>query len=156
MQIDADPARNLRDHDRWMKAARQPSKWLKFLAGRTTFRWRDAWRVLHERRRLRKPRRTNANAPAPYPTHPANDDLAGDLGRIVDRKRTLAMFFAKNDPGYTILTFYAARQAKKMTRTGALHVEFIDGADHTFSRRQPRAELIERLRAYLTQRFATD
>ena len=68
------------------------------------------------------------------------------------RNRQLAMFFSVGDPGYAILTGKAGRTAKRLRKQGRLHIEFIENADHNFSRRAARQALIEKLVAYLRQR----
>ena len=85
--------------------------------------------------------------------HPQQEDVPGDLDRIVNSKRTLAMFFATTDPGYSILAFYARRKVKQLRQSGRLNVSFIADADHTFSTRTARQTLGREISNYLCHRY---
>jgi pimeloyl-ACP methyl ester carboxylesterase len=128
-----------------MASAGQPSKWFKLLTGRSKLGIKGALRVLLDRWHLTRQRQTanGTSEDASEKGHPKTNDLPGDLARIVKNKRTLAFFFARSDPGYDILTFYARRQVDEMTRAGQMRIHFIENADHTFSQKAAREGLIE-------------
>jgi len=71
--------------------------------------------------------------------------LGVDLRRLFALKRTLSLFIASKDPGYDILLANAKRMAAKGLREGNIHLQFIEGADHTFSRHARRRDLIDHL-----------
>jgi hypothetical protein len=87
------------------------------------------------------------------PSHPECDDLAGDLHGVVQRRRTLALFVSRTDPGYAMMKHQAKRQAKHLVKSGKLRVAFIDNADHTFSRQGARVALLQAIANYLRSRF---
>jgi hypothetical protein len=103
--------------------------------------------------RCRPDESQNELPPSASPGHPPRKDLPGDLARVAAAGRNLAMFFATTDPGYSILTCQARRQANRLRKLGRLQVAFIKDADHTFSRRGPRHDLIEALAAHLRRRY---
>lgn len=77
--------------------------------------------------------------------------LSKDLKKLLARRR-VAIFVSEGDPGRDILMHNARRTATKALRSGALELQVIPGADHTFSQSQPRRDLIQRLVTHLTQR----
>jgi alpha-beta hydrolase superfamily lysophospholipase len=151
-------AKAFQEHCR-MTRAWNGRKLLKFLRGQTEVGYVEALGVLARRAKhavagwLPSGRKTASAAPAKL-GHPAVDDLAADIRRVVAARRTLALFLADTDPGFTIMKYHAPRETKELLRTGALHVSATREADHTFSRRAPRAEMIESLGEYLAAKYA--
>jgi len=71
--------------------------------------------------------------------------LAADLARLWRRGRPLSLFIAGRDPGYDILLANAKHMARKSMREQKIHLQFIEDADHTFSKYDRRMALIEKL-----------
>ncbi len=145
-----------------MTSAQQFGKWLKLLTGRSKLGIKGAFRVLLDRWQLGRqisertwPNDHSAN-PATIPCHPKIDDLPGDLTRIIKNNRSLSFYFARSDPGYDILTFYAQCQVEEMTKRGQTRLRFIEDADHTFSQKAARERLIREVVDDLSQRFANN
>ena len=88
-------------------------------------------------------------------SHPARQDLPGDLSRIAASERTLAMFVSDNDPGYFLLMYQARRKATQLMKQGRLQCRFIHQADHTFSTAQSRQTFYQSLTDYLHHRFGS-
>ncbi|HEY5312757.1 MAG TPA: alpha/beta hydrolase [Pirellulales bacterium] len=159
MSLDMPSIEQVLKQHRCMARALEPEKLARFLTGRTEVGFREAARIVALRllRQIPMPHATQHEVPAASsaagPGHPTRDDLPADLARVAAQGRTLAMFFAKTDPGYSILTYRARRQAKRLRRTGRLHLSFISDADHTFSRRGARQELVQAIADYLRQRY---
>ncbi len=89
----------------------------------------------------------------PIPSHPQEEDVPADLDRIANSGRTLSLFFATTDPGFSILTHYAQRKVKQLRRTGQLSVSFIPDADHTFTMRAARQALSREITDHLCRRY---
>jgi alpha-beta hydrolase superfamily lysophospholipase len=159
MSLDASPALQLRSFQHYWASVWQPAKWLKVLSGRSKIGIAGAMRLLGQHWRLRgapgNKGRAGGRTAAPDgpPSHPLQEDLPGDLERVVKAGRHLACFFARSDPGYGILTFYARRKVQELRRAGRLSLYFLDGADHTFSGRGPRRALAEALAEHLGRRY---
>ena len=79
--------------------------------------------------------------------------LAIDLKRYFQARRRLSIFVSSRDPGYDILMAGAKRVASKAIAANKIDLQFIDAADHTFSRRVWRMELAERIAAHLCARY---
>ncbi|MEK6260649.1 MAG: alpha/beta fold hydrolase [Planctomycetota bacterium] len=159
MSLDVSPVRQLLSIHYYIGAAMDPTKWLKLLSGRSKIGVVGAIKiVLRKLRVLRLPKSATRNdsidgTHAVGPGHPREEDVPGDLDRIVRSGRTLAMFFATTDPGYSILTFYARRKVKQLRQSGRLNVSFIADADHTFSTRAARQKLSRSISDYLCRRY---
>ena len=69
--------------------------------------------------------------------------LAMDLTKITDRNIHLQFVLARNDPGYDILTTNAGRKLSKLRKQNKINIEFIENADHTFSKYKPRQDVID-------------
>lgn len=78
--------------------------------------------------------------------------LSADLGKLL-KQRPLTLFISSNDPGYDILLAGAKRATLRAIRQQKIHLQFIEGADHTFSRLAKRTALIQHLSNHLKQRF---
>lgn len=156
MQIGETTAMHLKTYQECLQSAWQPRKWLKLVTGQSKLGIRGALKVLLQRWRLR------AGTPATpgelaepaieYPTHPAREDLPGDLERIRGSGRHLTCFFSRSDPGYGLLTLHAADKTDELRRAGVMTVHFLDQADHTFSQRTTRQALTDAILDHLTCR----
>jgi alpha-beta hydrolase superfamily lysophospholipase len=103
-----------------------------------------------------QPQRVRSDSgPAAFPSHPLTNDLPGDLVRTISAKRLLTFFFARSDPGYDILAFFAKRLVEEMCRAGQMRICFIEDADHTFMRRGPREALLDAIVADLSGRYCS-
>ncbi|HEX3870439.1 MAG TPA: alpha/beta fold hydrolase [Pirellulales bacterium] len=159
MKVDDVMAQQLLADHYSMSAAKQWSKWWRFLTGRTRLTLPGAMRLLvqcigRQASSLVPSRATTDRRMAgKAPSHPECDDLAGDLHGVVQRCRTLALFVSRTDPGYAMMKHQAKRQAKHLVKSGKLRVAFIDNADHTFSRQGARVALLQAIANYLRSRF---
>lgn len=155
MTLGAAPVRQLVAQHYYLSSALQPAKWIKLLSGRSRIGLGGALRLLVQRLGLsRRPKKfvgsdAGKSQPRQLCSHPQQDDLPADLEHVAVQGRKLAMFFATSDPGYSILLHKAKQQTNALVRKGMLQLSFIKDADHTFSRRAARSDLVESLSAYL-------
>jgi hypothetical protein len=127
------------------KSMRDPGRWLKLLRGDVNFGrilavvaeqvWRRAVSLWHAG--------CERFAPSRAPR------LARDLRKMFEGGCRIAVFVAESDPGREILEAGARRTVARAMRDGALTIDAIAGADHTFSQLAPRRDLIRRLVAHL-------
>jgi pimeloyl-ACP methyl ester carboxylesterase len=155
---ESSPAVRIQSLQPYFNAVWHPRKWLKLLSGRSTLGMVGAVNMFVERCKLKMlscdhGQRCGVAAADGSPSHPRGKDLPGDLQRITESRRHLAFFFARSDPGYDSLIFYARRKVKALRKAGWMDVHFIDGADHTFSCRTPRQTLIEAITEHLCRRY---
>lgn len=159
MTIDDDPGRHLIRQHYYRSVMRDPEKWVRFLTGRSKTGFLGAARIIVRKLGLmliKTGSRKSPESPEPiseFPEHPRQQNLSGDLERIVQRNRHLTMFFSSSDPGYAILNHFARKTAAKLNRLGRLDFKFIPNADHTFSREVPRTKLIEEIVTHLKDRY---
>jgi pimeloyl-ACP methyl ester carboxylesterase len=160
MTLESAPVGELVARHYYLSSALQPKKWLKLLSGQTEIGLWGAAKLLLNRLGLRGTRaqmdthETDSSASVRIASHPDKDDLPADLASISRAGRTLAMFFAVSDPGYSILMHKARQDANRLLRAGQLQISFIKDADHTFSRRSARQALLDSILMYLRDRFA--
>ena len=95
-----------------------------WLAGKAaaTNPWRELARILHL---------------------PLTDDLAAEVRAVTRRGARLKFLIAEGDPGEILLRSQAGRTVDVLARAGLLKIQRFEGADHVFSRRRARLQLIE-------------
>lgn len=102
------------------------------------------------------PQRGSDNSnPIVFPSPPLTSDLPADLKQIISNERILTFLFARSDPGFEIMTATAKSLIEEMCRTGQMSIRFIEGADHSFTRKAGRESLLETIVADLTERYCT-
>ena len=141
--------RTVRDAKYYAQSVRNPGKWLKLVKGqadlgyiikfviqRTTSLvrrfWSDSLEVVGVR---------------------SSGRLASDLSRYGMRGRAIDFVFSRDDPGFELLNSGGRWVAGRLRRRGLSTVQFIEGADHTFSRKAWRDELIAQIVAQAGRRF---
>lgn len=140
----------------YFESALDPGKWLRFLSGQSQIGPRGAAKIVaHKLGLWRHKSRDNSSGDLERPlhSHPVRDDLPADLDQLVQHSRHVSMFFAETDPGYSILMYKAARRAKRLMKSGRLHAGFVSHADHNFSRRSARHDLLTAVVKRLFQRY---
>jgi hypothetical protein len=120
-----------------LKSLSQPGWWLRLL------------------RRVARPWQAGRSpeASAVAAAHPLPEDLRGNLQRIAAADRQLTFFFARSDPAQRSLTLHAKREVKRLQRAGKLSLHFIEDADHSFTRRAHRLQLIAAIVDHLQRRY---
>jgi pimeloyl-ACP methyl ester carboxylesterase len=153
------PSDSLFPFDFYRSVAFEKTRWLKLISGRSRIGVMGAIKVLGANFRLWKLfggckdySVTEAEKNGTF-SHPLRDDLPGDLKKIVGLNRNLAMFFSRSDPGFHVLNYHAKRTADELQAAGKLKISFIEDADHTFSRRAAREDLIQAVAAHLRDRY---
>lgn len=76
---------------------------------------------------------------------PQANDLAGELLRASGSGRPLHFVFATDAPGCTLLHRQGGPAVRRLARQGRLSLDFVDGADHTFTQAAVRGTLVQRL-----------
>jgi len=141
--------RTVRDATYYAQSMRNPGKWLKLVKGqadlgyiikfviqRTTSLVRRFWSDSLELVGVRSSGR-----------------LASDLSRYGMRGRAIDFVFSRDDPGFELLNSGGRWVAGRLRRRGLSTIQFIEGADHTFSRKAWRDQLIAQIVAQASRRF---
>ncbi len=159
MSLEIPSAKHLKDLHYYMQFTFHPKKWLKLILGQTKIGMRGAIRMLLSRMRTptltdEQPVDESARETLEHVlTNIEEENIPRDLTRIVKRGRRLSFFFARTDPGYSILQFAAKRSMHRLHRSGHLDLTFIENADHTFSSRGPRHQMIAAIANKLGARY---
>jgi alpha-beta hydrolase superfamily lysophospholipase len=135
-----DTSRRFEDAAAYKRSMKDPRRWMKLLRGDVNIRRLLEVVVGEARDKLR------------WREDPR---LSSDLRKLVDEyNRPITFFIAEGDPGRDILMAGAPRTATRAMKRGAMRIEMIPGADHTFSQFKPRKDLVGRLNAHLAQRLS--
>lgn len=160
MTLEESPTKELRDFDYYRRSALDPMKWVKLLTGQSKIGFRGAATMVANRlKSIYERATTNSVERAAVPerpekiSHPDEEDLPGDLRRIAGFGRKLTMFFSASDPGFNILNFHAKKHVKSLRSRKQLKIEFIEEADHTFTIRSARWDLIDGIAKHLRERY---
>lgn len=78
---------------------------------------------------------------------PVHDDLVRQLAEAARHGIRLKFVFAENAPGFALLEREGGTAVQRMVRRGQASLDFIPGADHTFTPLQARRRLVEVLEA---------
>ena len=73
---------------------------------------------------------------------PIAQDLADELRSAVQRGVRLRFVFATHAPGHALLYRQSGRAMAELLRRGQASIDFIAGADHTFTRLEARERLV--------------
>lgn len=144
-----DTSRHLWAVSHYRKSAADPEKWRKLLRGDADFAnlARVGWRYVADT----AGQKARSLAAVFLPRF--GSKLSRDLQALLDGEKSLHFIISEGDPGYDILVAGAGRTVAKAQRAGRLSVNFIPGADHTFSRAASRDEFLRRLGALLVARY---
>lgn len=140
-----DTAQHFQDVAYYRRSVRNASSWLKLLRGRVN--------LLHIAKvalsQCSVVATASGKALVEVVLRRPTTRLGMDLRRLFELKRRISLFIASRDPGYDILLANARRMALKGIRERRIHLQFIDEADHTFSRHARRMDLIEQLSTHI-------
>jgi alpha-beta hydrolase superfamily lysophospholipase len=133
-----DTSRRFEDAAAYKRSMKDPRRWMKLLRGDVNMKRLMEVVVSEARNKLRLRE---------------DERLSSDLRKLVDEyRRPITFFIAEGDPGRDILMAGAPRTAARAMKSGAMRIEMIPGADHTFSQFKPRKDLLGRLNAHLSRR----
>lgn len=135
----AQPHSAIDEARRQRRSMRSAAAWRKLLTGKVgigrTLNARtnivQSWIMSHVRDALRHTRWRRA------------DDVGYDFEILTKGGVALNFIFAGDDPGPVLLADFGGSAARRLHRTGALHITTIDGADHTFTARHFQRELAD-------------
>lgn len=139
----------LKDAKYYEGAIRNKGKWLKLLKGQVKLGYILKFVAKHARQQMaHRIRRLRAVTGCNVPSR-----LGLDLIKYSEARRHISFFFSTNDPGYDILLSESPLTAKKNIKQGDIDVFFVEDADHTFSAKLKRDELIEKITSQLKARY---
>lgn len=81
-------------------------------------------------------------------------NITNSLIKIKNKKVYISIIFARNEPGIKLLMDNAAQTVRKLQQHKELEINYIENADHTFSKSVPRQQLFEYLQSHLLTRYS--
>jgi alpha-beta hydrolase superfamily lysophospholipase len=155
MPLDVTPVQRLGEWGRYMKAVRQWDHWKKFLCGDVNHR--DIAITLYTKGKIVLAQKIKAFRKRLFRLgHQSVDtnDLEADIHRILGLRRKLAFVFSDTDPGHVFLMACAGKYVKSQMQEGTVTVEIITNANHTFTSRSARREVVARITKHLASRYS--
>jgi hypothetical protein len=73
---------------------------------------------------------------------PLKDDLGQELNALAAKSAQVSFVFSAQDPGLPLLRTQGGASFRRLEKHQKLVVRLIDGADHTFTNRRKRAQLV--------------
>jgi alpha/beta superfamily hydrolase len=141
--------RTVTDAKYYAQTMRNPSKWLKLITGQADLGYIMKFLI---QRTAGLVRRTWSDTLELVGMRPSGR-LASDLGRYESRGRAIDFVFSRDDPGFELLNSGGRWVAGRLRRRGLSTIQFVEGADHTFSRKAWRDDVIARIVAQASRRF---
>lgn len=77
--------------------------------------------------------------------------LAIDIEQIIAQKISIRFLLSSRDPGYDIIKSQARRSLRSGLNNKTISLDLVDGADHTFSRKEKRDRLLDLIRVHYSQ-----
>lgn len=145
MSLDAAPYHVTLEADRYKRRMYSLDAWKKMLRGEVHFRALTKVMV----RRFGLLARDRARSVARYAGVKIGDDLVLELRDVTRRNVSLRFIFAADDPGVSLLKSQGGATVDKLRRAGQLGIDYIQGADHTFTPLWSHPRIIETLGAHL-------
>ncbi len=138
----------------WYKEAfTTPESWIKLIKGNIDFKslFTAIKNRLHIKltSKLKVIKLANSNTSSNKHKH----QLTKDLIKIANNNIYINFILARSDPGYDILMTNAGTAVKKLIKRKQLNISFIENADHTFSKYQPRQDVINTLLQHFKEKL---
>lgn len=137
----------------YKKAIIRPGSWIKLLKGKINIREFSTMLIMRGRIVLKIKAKHMSQFALGANENRHYMDLDWDLDKIANNNTHILFVLSRNDPGYDILMTTAGKTAKKLTKQGSLTLKFIENADHTFSKYQPRCDVINAIKSDLISRY---
>lgn len=157
MSLEESPVTHFRNWNSYMKSMQQWNRWMKLFEGKvslknifTTVLQRSLLFIVSKMKGIKRHLRFRKHSSSIKVT---KGDLATDIQRLVADDTRLSFVFSDTDPGREILMSDAKATINKLLQTGAVSIDVIENADHTFKARNPRQQLIQHITNHIIQRY---
>ena len=148
MTVDTSPTQSFGIWNWYKQAVTSKKSWVKLFKGQIDYK--SLFAAIKNRIKIKyfsKLHSTKTNkSTANFDQH--KDQLATDLSKIAENGSHLQFILSRSDPGYDILMTNAARSVKKLQNKNKLDINFIESADHTFSKYIPRQDLLTTIKSH--------
>lgn len=147
MTADSSLAKNFSAWNWYKQAVVNPSSWRKIFSGKANYTY--LFNTLRSRMLLKMSlfvKKKSKSNKATTEHGQLNTTVSGNLGydmeSIITKDIRVSFLFASSDPGYDLLMTLGGKTVKKYVEENKISIEFIENADHTFSKFGPRKEAI--------------
>jgi len=136
----------------YKKAITTPSSWVKLIKGRIDFK--SLFNAIRNRIKIKITSKFKTKKDSNNNQDKHKSQLASDLIKISDNNTLIQFILSRSDPGYDILMTNSGKTVNKLKKKNRLNIDFIENADHTFSKYQPRREAINLILNHLKDKFS--
>ena len=145
MTIDDSPAVTYAVWHSYKKSIKRPERWFKLLTGRISIKnlVTTIWdrMIILTTARIHALTLNNDKTSKKY----EGKNLGKNLHCLAERNIQISFLLARDDAAYDVLMSMAGKTAKKLQKRSKLSIQFIEKADHTFSRYMPRCQAINKM-----------
>lgn len=145
MTIDDSPAVTYANWYAYKQSLKDPARWLKLLRGRVSLK--NLVVTMWDRLSLLVTARleTFTASAVTDSENKAGKNLDRNLENLAQRNIQISFLLARDDAGYDVLMSMAGKTARKLQKKARLSLQFVEKADHTFSRYHPRCQAINKV-----------
>lgn len=147
MTADTSPAKNFGAWNWYKKALLSVKSWKKILGGKANYSYLLKTIYLRMKVKLGVNNQLDTKLNNEH-------NLGKHLEEIADKGTQLSFIFSRSDPGYDLLTTLGGRRVKKLIKKRKITMKFIENADHTFSKFEPRTQVIDFVVKHLLDSYA--
>ncbi len=140
------PHEVVRDVGRYRRNLFRPDTWARMLRGRVALGAALRNLAVHAGERIRA---AAADAARHVGIGGRGWSLAAELEGISRRGVRMRFIFSRGEPGVDLLHLQAGATVRRLGHSDLLRIDFVDGADHTFTTRVPRERMFEQLFLHL-------
>jgi len=160
MTADSSPARNFSAWNWYKKAILSPTSWKKLFSGNIKYTY--LIRIIYQRLKIKIQLLWGSLFAFKFALlkRKANDGtinaIKNDLGldlESISKTTQLSFLFSRSDPGYDLLTTLGGAKVRRMIKSKKIRIEFVENADHTFSKLVPRQKAIISIIEHLKNRY---
>jgi len=149
MTVETSSAQNFSIWNWYKQAITSKESWIKLAKGKIDYK--SLFNAIKDRIKTKyfsKIAFSKNNNSATNHFNKHRNKLSTDLARIADNGCHLQFILSRSDPGYDILMINAGRIVKNLKKNNKLGIDFIEQADHTFSKYTPRCSLMSTIIAH--------
>lgn len=151
MTVENSPTKNFSIWNWYKQAITSKKSWAKLFKGQIDYK--SLFTAITDRIKTKCSLNLQSKKPEKTATIISNhkNQLSIDLMNIANNNIHLQFLLSRSDPGHDILMSNAGRTVKNLQKKNKLDIKFIDDADHTFSKYNPRKSLLDIIRTHFNK-----
>jgi len=148
MTVDTSPTQSFSIWNWYKQAITSKESWVKLFKGKIDYKSLFAAITNRIKTKYFSKKHSNKTNQSAENCNQHKGQLATDLTAISENGSHLQFILSRSDPGYDILMTNAGGIVKTLLKKNKLDINFIERADHTFSKYIPRQDLLTRIKSH--------